>query len=76
MSEHSEPSDSPKDDKPIRPNLIGIVTGVLSLMLFGVSHFTLGFPDMFIHVLMLPVIIGLVTRWSVNLNYTNTYRDE
>jgi len=76
MSEHSEPTESPTDAKPVRPNLIGIVAAVLSLTLFGVTHFAFGFPDMLIHVVMLPVIIGLATRWSVKLNHTNPYRDD
>jgi hypothetical protein len=74
-AEHDQEPDA-EGAKPVRPNLLGVVTGVFALIVLAITHFTIGFPDMFIHVLMLPVIIGLVVRWSIKLNYTNAYRDD
>lgn len=74
MNENDEPTDHVETDKPVRPNQVAIITAVLSLIVFSVTHFTFGFPDMLIHVLILPIIIGLVVRWSLKLNSTNNYR--
>ena len=67
-------SDGP--EKTYNPNVWGFATGVFALLVLAVTHVTIGFPSMLVHVFILPVVIGLVVRWQIKLKYTNTYRDD
>jgi hypothetical protein len=64
------------DDRNYNPNVWGFVTGLVSLAIFAFTYFTVGFPDMLMHVFTLPVIIGLIVRWQIRLNHTKRYRDD
>ena len=67
---------SAEPEKSYNPNIWGAVTGLASLLIFSVAYATLGFPSMLIHVLILPIVIGLIVRWQIKLNFTNSYRDD
>lgn len=67
-------SDEGNDLKPIRPTRIGVITGLGALVIFAVTHIAFGFPEMLIHVLLLPLLIGLIVRFSTKLKHTNPWR--
>lgn len=67
-------SDDGNDLKPIRPTMIGVITGLAALVIFAVTHAAFGFPEMLIHVLILPLLIGLIVRFLTKLNHTNPWR--
>lgn len=67
-------SDDRNDLKPIRPTMIGVIAGLGALVIFAVTHIAFGFPEMLIHVLLLPLFIGLIVRFSTKLNHTNPWR--
>ena len=64
------------NEKTYNPNLWGLVAALVSISIFAVSYLMFDFPDMLIHVFMLPVIIGFVVRWQIRLNHTKHYRGD
>ncbi len=75
MTEHGQERQS-EEAKTYNPDIWGFVTFVIAFIAFAVTHFSFGFPDLLIHVLILPVIIGFVVRWLIKLKYTNVYCDD
>lgn len=67
-------SDEDHELKTVSPTRIGVITGVVALVVFAITHIAFGFPEMLIHVLLLPLLIGLIVRFSTKLNYTNPWR--
>lgn len=65
-----------EETKTYNPNLWGLGAGIVSLVFFTISYLYFGWPDMLIHVLLLPLIISLIVRWQIKLKYTNPYRDD
>jgi hypothetical protein len=65
-----------EESKTYNPNLWGLGTGIFGLVAFTISYIFFGWPDTLIHVLILPVIVGLLVRWQIKLSYGNPYRDD
>ena len=61
-------------DKPVKPNLIGLLTGLVMFALFAVTHYAFGFPRMLIHVFIIPIGVGLIMRYYLNLEHGDPWR--